>query len=147
MINFIQNMPQQKSDSFAYIATTPERSRWSVAVWGCGFARTAPQHPYPAPGHPPDHDFDFENGRFRRIFRKQTGISPWQYLLRSRLAHARRLLDSSDETLASIAETVGFGSAFHFSSSFKKAYGVSPDNWRKKHNPSSRLGGNTTARK
>jgi AraC-like DNA-binding protein len=72
---------------------------------------------------------------FRRVFRDQIGISPWQYLLRSRLAHARRLLASTDETMASIAEIVGFGSAFHFSSAFKKAYGVSPDNWRKKNRP------------
>ncbi|MFZ9964938.1 MAG: AraC family transcriptional regulator [Terrimicrobiaceae bacterium] len=293
-------MTPQKSDSFAYISTTPERSRWGVEILGCGFARTPPHHPYPAPGHPPDHDFDFESGRtlqalqilfilegsgwiemetkrrqripagsvifllpgiwhryrpdpktgwteywveldgfvvrrlieervlndktcifqnvgntgiaellenlhafvtgrhpytvpelantahkllgvcselqgagksptraavivrraeehlnghhsepidlealarklgmgysrFRRIFREQTGISPWQYLLRSRLAHARRLLASGEETVASIAETVGFGSGFHFSAAFKKAYGVSPGLWRKKH--------------
>jgi len=68
---------------------------------------------------------------FRRIFREQTGLSPWQYLLRSRLARARRLMTSGEETLASIAETAGFGSAFHLSSAFKKAHGVSPDIWRR----------------
>jgi len=68
---------------------------------------------------------------FRRIFREQTGLSPWQYLLRSRLASARRLMSSGGETLASIAETAGFGSAFHLSSAFKKAHGLSPDIWRK----------------
>lgn len=68
---------------------------------------------------------------FRRIFREQTGLSPWQYLLSSRLARARRLMASGDETLASIAETAGFGSSFHISSAFKKAHGVSTDTWRK----------------
>jgi AraC-like DNA-binding protein len=68
---------------------------------------------------------------FRRIFREQTGLSPWQYLLRSRLARARRIMTSGEETLASIAETAGFGSAFHLSSAFKKAHGVSPEIWRK----------------
>ena len=68
---------------------------------------------------------------FHRIFREQTGLSPWQYLLRSRLARARRIMTSSEETLASIAETAGFASAFHLSSAFKKVHGVSPDAWRK----------------
>jgi AraC-like DNA-binding protein len=68
---------------------------------------------------------------FRRIFRDQTGLSPWQYLLRSRLARARRIMASSDETLAAISETAGFSSAFHLSAAFKKAYGLSPEAWRK----------------
>jgi len=294
----IQKMTPIKSDYFVYISTTPERARWGVELLGFGFAKIAHHQPYPAPGHPSDHHFDFEKGRslqalqilfvaegsgwlqtesrqrqrisaesvvfllpgvwhsyrpdpktgwkehwveldgwvvrrlieegvinsrqcvfqsvessgvaelfeklhslltgrrqytvpelantahellgvcaelpnaaktpsriagvvrraeehlaehqsenvdlealarklgvgysyFRRIFREQTGLSPWQYLLRSRLARARRLMTSGEETLASIAETAGFGSAFHLSSAFKKAHGVSPDIWRK----------------
>ena len=300
VIKFMQNMTRQNGSLFAYISTTPERARWGVEVLGSGYALTPSHQHYPAPGHPADHDFDFQSGRtlqtlqilfisegggwiqmesrrrqfvsaesvifllpgiwhrykpdpktgwteywveldgwvvrrlieegvindrqcvfqnvgdtgiaellqklhalltgdreytvpelantahrllglcselpgagsppsraagivrraeehlsehhregielealarklgvgyssFRRIFREQTGISPWQYLLRSRLAHARRLLASGDETVASIAEMVGFGSAFHFSSAFKKNHGVSPGNWRKKN--------------
>ncbi len=299
MIIYIQKMTPQQSDYFVYLSTTPERARWGVEVFGSGCTKIAPHHPYPAPGHPADHHFDFKNGRslralqilfieqgsgwlqtesrrsqrifaesvvfllpdvwhryrpnpktgwkehwveldgwvvrsllaegvinnrqsvfpgvessgirevfgklhalftcrrqytvpelantahellglcaelpnaaknpsrieevvrraerhlaehqsenvdlealakilgvgysyFRRIFREQTGLSPWQYLLRSRLARASRIMTSSEETLASIAETAGFGSAFHLSSAFKKIYGVSPDIWRKK---------------
>lgn len=298
MILFIQNMTPPKGDYFVYISTTPERARWGVEVLGCGFAKVASHQPYPAPGHPADHHFDYKKGRtlqalqilfisdgsgwiqtatrerqrvtaesvvfllpgewhryrpdpktgwreywveldgwvlqrlieeevinsrqcvfqgvegsgiaelfqklhglvsdsrqytvpelantahqllglctelqnsgkipsriagvvrraeehlagphsrdvdlealarklgvgysyFRRIFREQTGLSPWQYLLRSRLARAQRIMASGEETLASIAETAGFGSAFHFSAAFKKAHGVSPDTWRK----------------
>jgi AraC-like DNA-binding protein len=291
-------MTQSKSDYFVYISSTPERARWGIEVLGYGFSKVAPHQPYPDAGHPPDHYFDFKNGRtlqalqilfiaegsgwlhtesrhrqrisaasvvfllpgvwhsyrpdsktgwkehwveldgwvvrrlivegvidnrlcafqgvessgieelyeklhalltgrrqytvpelantahellglcvelpnagkapsriagvvrraeehlaehqsenvdlealakklgvgysyFRRIFREQTGLSPWQYLLRSRLARAKRIMASGDETLASIAESAGFGSAFHLSSAFKKAHNVSPDTWRK----------------
>jgi len=68
----------------------------------------------------------------RRAFKAHTGFSPWQYVLQVRLLRARRLLASGDETLQAIADEVGFGSPFHFSAAFKKAYGESPDRWRKR---------------
>jgi AraC-like DNA-binding protein len=68
---------------------------------------------------------------FRRAFRKETGLSPWQYLMSVRLNRARRLLSSRGTKLESVAAAVGFSSAFHLSAAFKKAYGVSPGNWRK----------------
>ncbi len=67
---------------------------------------------------------------FRREFRRHTGFAPWEYVIRLRLAHARRLLASSHATLAEIAEAVGFSSAYHFSAAFKKAHAVAPGAWR-----------------
>jgi AraC-like DNA-binding protein len=307
MIFGILNMTPWNRDYFVYLSSTPERSRWGVEVLGAGFTRIAPAQPYPAPGHPSHHHFDYEKGRtlealqilfvtggrgsletrsrgrqkilpgsvvfllpgewhryrpdpksgwtehwveldgwvvrslieagtftarqclfhapatsgieehfeslhplvsgrraysipdlahlahrllgcgaefpnagkslsrisgivrraeeqlgappvekvdlealarklgvgysyFRRIFREQTGLSPWQYLIKSRLARARRILASGEDSLSEIAEAVGFGSAFHFSAAFKKAHRVSPDTWRKqfKKKPASR---------
>lgn len=75
---------------------------------------------------------------FRRAFRKETGLSPWQYLMDVRLNRARRLLSSRGAKLESVADAVGFSSAFHLSATFKKAYGVSPNNWRKQHRQGNR---------
>ncbi len=69
---------------------------------------------------------------FRRMFRTQTGFSPWQFVLHVRLTRARKLLSSGDATLDNIAERVGFSSGFHLSTAFKRAYGQSPDQWRRK---------------
>ena len=77
-------------------------------------------------------DLGMAYSHFRRLFRKQTGYAPWQYVVRLRLARARRLLASSGETkLEDIAGKLGFSSAFHFSAAFKQAHGKSPDQWRR----------------
>jgi AraC-like DNA-binding protein len=68
---------------------------------------------------------------FRRAFKAQTGFAPWQYVLHLRITRARRLLASSDVTLETLAAQLGFSSGFHLSSAFKRAYGVSPERWRR----------------
>jgi AraC-like DNA-binding protein len=68
---------------------------------------------------------------FRRAFRAHTGFSPWRYVIHLRLTRARALMASSNATLDDIAAQTGFSSGFHLSSSFKQAYGVAPDRWRK----------------
>ncbi|MFA5263568.1 MAG: AraC family transcriptional regulator [Opitutaceae bacterium] len=68
---------------------------------------------------------------FRRAFRRHTGFAPWQYVLNLRLSRARRLLAASDIKLDALASQLGFSSAFHLSAAFKRAFGVSPDHWRR----------------
>jgi AraC-like DNA-binding protein len=68
---------------------------------------------------------------FRRLFRAATGYSPWQYVIHLRLEMGRRMLASGDATLREISESLGFSSAFHFSSAFKSSFGSSPTRWRK----------------
>jgi len=76
-------------------------------------------------------DLGVAYSHFRRAFRAQTGFAPWQYVIHLRLTRARRLLASSDAKLDDIAARVGFSSGFHLSAAFKRAYGESPDSWRR----------------
>ena len=68
---------------------------------------------------------------FRRAFRAQTGFAPWQYVIRLRLASAKRLLSSTSATLDEVAARVGFNSGFHLSLTFKRVFGESPSAWKR----------------
>lgn len=70
---------------------------------------------------------------FRKLFRDHTGYAPWAYVRQIRLVRGRRLLSQTDFTLQEIADELGFGSAFHFSTAFKAAFGLAPNLWRRKH--------------
>lgn len=67
----------------------------------------------------------------RRAFKQHTSYAPWQYVINLRMAHARRLLASTDMTLDEAAAQLGFSSGFHLSSAFKQAHGASPHIWRR----------------
>lgn len=61
---------------------------------------------------------------FARLFKQSTGLSPYQYLLRTRVKLARKLMNNGDATLKEISERVGFYDASHFSRAFKRVTGV-----------------------
>ncbi|MGQ0642925.1 MAG: AraC family transcriptional regulator [Gemmatimonadaceae bacterium] len=65
-----------------------------------------------------------------RRFTEQVGEPPMTYLTGWRLALAGDLLREPDATIGSVAEKVGYSSAFALSAAFKRAYGVSPQQHR-----------------
>lgn len=67
---------------------------------------------------------------FLRMFRDALGVTPHQYLVRSRLRHAARLLTESENAITDIAFDVGFGDLSNFVRSFHRAAGVSPRAFR-----------------
>jgi AraC-like DNA-binding protein len=67
---------------------------------------------------------------FLRVFRSVLGVTPHQYLVRSRLRHAARLL-ATDLAITDIAYGVGFGDLSNFVRTFQRAAGVSPRGFRK----------------
>ena len=72
---------------------------------------------------------------FARIFRREMGISPVQYLTDVRLNKAKELLASSSCTVGEIAEWVGYPNQLYFSRIFRKRVGVPPTEYRRMHKP------------
>ena len=66
-----------------------------------------------------------------RNFRKTTGTTPHQFLLKKKYAYAAELLKTTDLSIGEICETVGINDQYHFSRYFKKLYGVPPSIYRK----------------
>jgi AraC-like DNA-binding protein len=67
---------------------------------------------------------------FLRLFAKVLGVTPHQYLVRSRLRHAARLLTGENIAITDIAYDVGFGDLSNFVRTFHRAAGVSPGAFR-----------------
>jgi AraC-like DNA-binding protein len=75
---------------------------------------------------------------FSREFRRAFGETPHQYLLTRRLERAAALLRNTDRTVADICLTVGLRSVGSFTTSFGRAYGVSPTAYRASYPPARR---------
>ena len=68
---------------------------------------------------------------FLRLFAQVLGVTPHQYLVRTRLRHAARLLADQERSITEIAYDVGFGDLSNFVRTFRRAAGVSPRAFRR----------------
>lgn len=68
---------------------------------------------------------------FSRVFQRQSGLSPMKFVRNERMAMARRLLQETSLTTETIAESLGYCDASHFSRSFREHFGVNPSTYRK----------------
>ena len=73
---------------------------------------------------------DISPFHFLRLFSDVLGVTPHQYLVRSRLRHAARLLADDDRSVTDVAYDVGFGDLSNFVRTFHRAAGVSPLRFR-----------------
>lgn len=69
---------------------------------------------------------------FVRVFKQTTGRTPHRYLLERRLERARELLLRRAPTLAEVAVEAGFCDQSHFTLHFKRAYGLTPGEFRRR---------------
>ena len=64
-------------------------------------------------------------------FQKEYGVSPITYLSRRRIEESKYLLGNTSHTLAQVSELLGFSSPSYFSQCFRKAEGISPNEYRR----------------
>ena len=70
----------------------------------------------------------------REMFRLQTGMTPNKMLTETRLLHAQNIIlySNSNQQISSIAHDSGFDDIAYFSKVFKKKFGMSPAEYKKK---------------
>lgn len=67
-----------------------------------------------------------------RLFRKETGLTLTDYLVEQRMAKAKAELANSNHRISDIAIAVGYTNFSHFSQAYKRATGLTPQEYRKK---------------
>lgn len=88
------------------------------------------------------HTLPLNYDYIRKLFAKETGVTPHGYLMNKRIARVKSIMDSgvanrySNYSVSQIAEAGGFSDPLYFSRVFKKYCGVSPSEYlgRVKHN-------------
>ena len=70
--------------------------------------------------------------RFCRRFKELAGLPPHQWVMDTRIKQAQRLL-SEGAVLSQVAQDTGFADQAHFSRYFRRATGLSPGKWARRH--------------
>ncbi|MFA7596937.1 MAG: AraC family transcriptional regulator [Novosphingobium sp.] len=68
---------------------------------------------------------------FCKAFKAETGVTPHQYVINTRVSRAKELLANTENRITDIALAVGFSSHAHFSSTFSRIVGTSPALYRR----------------
>jgi AraC-like DNA-binding protein len=69
----------------------------------------------------------------RRLTQRTLGRSPGQHLMHLRMRHAANLLATTEHSLTTIAELVGFSTSFSFSNTFLRWTGLRPSAYRQQY--------------
>lgn len=76
-------------------------------------------------------DAGFSKTQFVRLFKNTFDCTPYQFILRARLAQAHQRVQGGLQPLAEVAEEAGFSSQSHMTTAFVKAFGVTPGELRR----------------
>jgi AraC-like DNA-binding protein len=69
-------------------------------------------------------------GHFARLFKAHTGVTPREFITKTRIDAAQGLLRMSGHTIAEIADELGYCDVAHFSRQFRQRTGYSPSDYR-----------------
>ena len=75
--------------------------------------------------------FSLSKYHLQRSFKRCFGQTPADYLSAVRMANAKRLLRSTDRSINDVAAAVGFETASHFISAFRRREEITPQKYRK----------------
>ena len=70
---------------------------------------------------------------FRKMFKKYTGVAPYQYHLDLKIMKAKEMILTDNKRIKEISYELGFDSIHYFSRLFKKKTNMNPTDWRKKY--------------
>ena len=77
-------------------------------------------------------DLILSRGYFQKLYTRCFGISFTQDVINSRIELSKRLLSSTDHSIANIADQSGYSNYVHFMHQFKKIVGITPTEYRKR---------------
>jgi AraC-like DNA-binding protein len=75
--------------------------------------------------------------RFKARFKQETGMSPRQFILRTKIETACERLAKGNEAISDIAFDLGFPTSQYFATVFHRFEGVTPKVYRQKSQPGS----------
>jgi len=75
--------------------------------------------------------FNLDSFYLQKLFKRNIGQSPMEFIIYIRMIRATSLLRTSDMSISEIAYTVGIDNLSHFSRQFKKQEGMTPSQYRK----------------
>lgn len=75
-------------------------------------------------------EIGLERTSLYRIFKKETGLSPKEYLIKFRIGKACELLSKTNLGISQVAESVGMCDSAHFATMFKNLVGKTPRDYR-----------------
>ena len=73
--------------------------------------------------------FSISESSLRRLFKRELGMSPIEYVKGLRLSLAKDMLLQGDISVGEVAELCGYSSLYYFSRDFKRKTGVAPSAW------------------
>lgn len=126
--NILLLVSRQQQNGENYTVTIPEEIEMAVSYFNENYNTKISVAQYAESLH-------ISTNWFIRNFKQHMKISPAQYLLSLRMVNAQSLLENTDYSvgeIAEIAEIVGYDNQLYFSRVFKKEYGISPAQYRKR---------------
>ncbi|MHA2937840.1 AraC family transcriptional regulator [Vibrio sp. RC27] len=71
--------------------------------------------------------------QFHNLFKKQTGVTPHQYVLTKRVEYAKQLIENKNVKLSQISDMAGFSGQSAFTHAFSKYEGISPSHYKTRY--------------